>query len=431
MQRLLIGFPAALFGAVLLLGLGRYGLTQSHALYVAFVLLVPATACVLWLPARVGRNTTIAIALCGAVLLLEVALRPTDAARGFVVASLGWMSLVLALQWASAGRRSRWLFFFLVLLGLVEALFGLSQALGGVDRIFAYERKLGQIASGTFINRNHFAGFANMGLGLTLGWLYTGFARGRGRGEHRSETLAWSWLLIMTSAFIGLAVLLSRSRGGTLSMLGMIAFVFLMLFLELRRGRTRHGRNRRGLPAAAVVVLVLTIVGLAAVVGVSGLFDRFAESDTLSRPQIYRDTLRLIADHPLTGVGPGRYVWEFRPYQTATIGLWFNHAHNDYLETAAEWGIPLAVLFWGFVFRRLYGVSRLFLVADDPWHRGASLGCAAALVAILLHGMVDFNLHIPANLMVFAAILGLGWSLELEVRDMPLASVLPGPGTAE
>ncbi len=426
MKRLLIVLPAILFGGVLMLGLGRYGLTQDHALYVAFALLVPATACWLWLPPAVGRPALAALAICGGVLLLQVALRPTDAARGFAVASLGWMSLVLSLQWSAKSRRCRWLFFFLVFLGLMEALGGLSQALGGIDRIFSYQRGLGQIASGTFINRNHFAGFANMGLGLTLGWLYTGFARGRRRREHRSETLAWSWLLIMTSAFIGLAVLLSRSRGGTLSMLGMLAFVFAMLILQLRRGG-----SGRGLPAAAVVVLVVTIVALAAVVGVGGLFDRFTGSDALSRPQIYRDTLRLIADHPLTGVGPGRYVWEFRPYQTSSVALWFNHAHNDYLETAAEWGIPLALCFWAFVFRRLHGVSRLFLTADDPWHRGASLGCAAALVAILLHGMVDFNLHIPANLMVFAAILGLGWSLELEVRRMPLAPVLTGPGASE
>lgn len=421
MNRLLLVLSAVLFGGVLLLGLGRYGLTQDQALYVAFALLVPATVCALWLPTILDRGTLVALGVCGALLLLQVALRPTDAARGFTVAALGWMSLVLALQWSATRRRGRWLFFLLVLLGLAEALFGLGQALGGVDQIFTYQRKLGQIASGTFINRNHFAGFANMGLGLTLGWLYAGFAGSR--RQHRSETLAWGWLLIMTSAFIGLAVLLSRSRGGTLSMLGMLAFVFAMLWLQLRR---RSGS--RGLPAAAIVILVVTMVLLASLVGVGGVFERFTEGDNLSRPQIYRDTLRMIADHPLTGVGPGRYVWEFRPYQTASVALWFNHAHNDYLETAAEWGIPLALLFWVFVLRRFCGVCRVFLVADDPWQRGASLGCAAALTAILIHSLVDFNLHIPANLMVFATILGLGWSLELEVRNAPLATILAGPG---
>jgi O-antigen ligase len=424
MKRLPFVLSAVLFAAVLLLALGRYGLTQDQALYVAVGLLVPACICALWLPSVLDRASLVALAVCGALLLLQVALRPTDEARGFTVAALGWMSLVLAVQWGGQPQRGRWLFFLLVFLGLVEALVGLSQALGGVDRIFTYDRRLGPIASGTFINRNHFAGLANMGLGLTLGWLYTAFVGSRRRREHRSETLARSWLLILASAFIGLAVLLSRSRGGALSMVGMLGFVFVMLFLDLRRGR-----RVRGLPAAAIVVLSVAIVLLAALAGVGGLVDRFAEGDALSRPQIYRDTVELIADHPLTGVGPGRYVWEFRPYQTESIALWFNHAHNDYLETAAEWGIPLALLFWAFVLRRFYGLCRVFVATEDPWSRGASLGCAAALTAILIHSLVDFNLHIPANLMIFAAILGLGWTLELELKRTPLARVLAGPGS--
>ena len=62
--------------------------------------------------------------------------------------------------------------------------------------------------------------------------------------------------------------------------------------------------------------------------------------------------------------------------------------------------------------RRLYGAGRLFLTDEVLWRRGMALGCLAAGSAILIHSLIDFNLHIPANLMVFMTVLGISWSLE-------------------
>ncbi len=110
------------------------------------------------------------------------------------------------------------------------------------------------------------------------------------------------------------------------------------------------------------------------------------------------------------------YRWRFRPYQTVDVVRLYDHAHNDYLESAAEWGIPLALLAWGFVLWRFSRAVTIFLVSRDPERRGLALGCSAAIFSILTHSLVDFTLQLPALLMLFCAILGLAWSLDVRRR---------------
>jgi len=135
------------------------------------------------------------------------------------------------------------------------------------------------------------------------------------------------------------------------------------------------------------------------------------------RTTVYRDSVKLIADNPIFGVGPGMYEWRFRPYQTVDARLWFNRAHNDYLQSAAEWGIPMAVMFWGFVVWRFWRSIRVFFDSQDAWRGGIALGCAGGIFSILVHSLVDFNLQIPVNWMIFCMILGLSWSVETRNTD--------------
>jgi hypothetical protein len=92
--------------------------------------------------------------------------------------------------------------------------------------------------------------------------------------------------------------------------------------------------------------------------------------------------------------------------------------HNDYLETAVEWGVPVAVLFWIFVGWRCFAASRVFLETRNAWRGTVALASSAGIFSILVHSLVDFNLHIPASLMVFAMLLALaGWVGEAESRS--------------
>jgi tetratricopeptide (TPR) repeat protein len=122
---------------------------------------------------------------------------------------------------------------------------------------------------------------------------------------------------------------------------------------------------------------------------------------------IWHGTLTLIGDYPLLGTGLGTYVASFRRHKpTLDAGL-VEHTHNDYLELLAETGaagflIVAGGLGWCGWRTFTRGVAR-----HDPEIRGLVFGGLAGVVAMGVHSLVDFNLHIPANALTFAVILGL------------------------
>jgi len=392
----------ALLG-VLFLGLWHFGATEPFRRAELFLALAVLSLLAAATP-RLGspRLGVLLSGAAGVVLLAGTALASGLTLAGWMHAATGWMALFLSLRLASQGRRPvRVLVAGLILIGVLEAFYGLRQTMGD---------SLDHVATGTLVNRNHFAGMLNMVLALALGHLVVTVTRRR-RRERRSESVARAWLLVLGASILALAALLSQSRGGALSLAAMMVLVAVLA----RRGRRSGGRGR----SVAVAVLAVTVLALGLVFGLEEvLLDRFANvSSEGERGVLYRDTLKLVADHPLAGIGPGTYRFRFRPYQSTGLSVRFDHAHNDYLETAAEWGIPAALLFWGFVAWRFLAAARAALAERETWRRGLALGSAAAIFTILVHSMVDFNLQIPANLTLLAVVLGLAWSLELKAKD--------------
>ena len=154
------------------------------------------------------------------------------------------------------------------------------------------------------------------------------------------------------------------------------------------------------------LLLVIFLGGYGSLLGLDGVVNRFSMIDIsgLARLNIYKASLPLVYDHPLTGIGvdsykllSGVYLKEF-PENTL-----YDHAHNDYLEAVIELGLPMAGLFFVWIFlgvavsgKRL--LERRVLVQDE---QGAAIiiGTAAfcALLGFLVHGGVDFGWRLPAN----------------------------------
>lgn len=112
-----------------------------------------------------------------------------------------------------------------------------------------------------------------------------------------------------------------------------------------------------------------------------------------ARLHIYDATLKIIREQPLTGAGPGNFIYaltKWRPptatdVRSAQLHNFVNYAHNDYLQIASEAGVPAALLFSLFWFAVL-AASR---TSPSPL-----TGLRFGLVALLLHGLVDGNLTI-------------------------------------
>jgi O-antigen ligase len=280
----------------------------------------------------------------------------------------------------------RQLVWFLLSLGFVVSLFGIIQH-------FTFNGKLYWFVSlppgagpfGPFVDGDHFAGFVELIAPLGLALLLF-------RSWRREQV---TLLLLFTIVPIG-ALILSASRGGIICLTLEFA---LLIFLS-----RRHRIGRRQLLGAAAVVLVAGnfIVWL----GVSKAIERFEQltHEGISgelRVSIYQDTWRIILDHPWVGTGLGTLGTVYPRYASFYNGLTVDHAHNDYLELLAETGIVgglFGLSFFAFLCWRGLSVLKS---QRNPVVRATIAGSLTACAGLLLHSLVDFNLHIPSNSLIF------------------------------
>jgi O-antigen ligase len=275
---------------------------------------------------------------------------------------------------------------FLVALGSFVSLLAIVQYFTFNGKLYWF-RVLHQsvVPFGPFVNHNHFAGFVELISPPGLAMLLTGAVR-------RDKL---PLLVLLTVLPIG-ALALSASRGGITSFL----FEFVLLAFLVRK----KGEGSKKLLMAGGLALV---AGLLAIwLGLGWTVERFEHSTPgdLSRDRrvsIYRDTWRIVRDHPWTGTGLGTLETVFPHYESYYDGLVVDHAHNDYLELLADTGLIGGVCILGFVALLAWrGLSNL-RGASGPACRSLYAGAMVACAGLLLHSMVDFNLHIPSNAMLF------------------------------
>ncbi len=328
-----------------------------------------------------------------------------------LLAACGMFLLAFALAQREAVARQ----LFLALLAIVTAYaaFGLAQELVGW-RLSGSGVYRASVVS-TFVNRNHFATYAALGLVIALGLMLEPLLRGAAPREERlGARIARAITTIleerrhasMAAVVILLAVIGSASRGGALSLAGGCLFLLLLVFLI---GRTSRGAKL--LTAAGILGGGGLLVWLTGDV----LLDRFQvifATDTLGdadgRIRAWEMTLAAIAERPLLGYGHGAYQEMFFLLHEPELGRSgvYDHAHNDYLQAAAELGLPAAGALW-LALLLVWG-SCLTGVVRRRRRRVYPLVASTAGVVVALHALTDFSLLMPAVALTFAAILGIG-----------------------
>jgi O-antigen ligase len=325
------------------------------------------------------------------------------------------------------GRESRKrLALYLMGIGLFEAFYGLAEYLAGWRYIWNVPRRfyLGS-ATGTYVNHNHFAGLLEMILPLPLGLAFyhwqSSCRRHRRRTfrsllENLGEPAILKCLVLLLAATVLLvAIVFSLSRMGMISVLVSLGAMAAVVWT---------GRHRSPLPAALILLLLAGGVITAAWVGVGPVVEHFEQlpqneplaTGTEGRVALWKDSVKLIRAHPWTGVGLGCFEIAFTNVQSVRLTYVIDHAHNDYLEIAAELGLPCALLFFGGLFWIAVRTLQASLQARSSLTRSLALGSFAGTSALLMHSIADFNLYIPANSLVFAVVLGIGYAASLEAR---------------
>jgi O-antigen ligase len=317
---------------------------------------------------------------------------------------------------------------FLVGLGLFEAFYGLAQYLAGWQYIWNVPRRfyIGS-ATGTYVNHNHFAGLLEMILPLALGlsfYYWQSARRGSRRHTWRSTVanlgnpeIVKCFLFLLAAAILLLAIVFSFSRMGMISMLVSLGTMAAVVWIGKRRSR---------LPAALILLFITGGIAAAAWVGVGPVvehFEQLSENDPLAggegRVALWRDALALIREHPWTGVGLGCFEHAFTRVRSVQLTYVADHAHNDYLDAAAELGIPCAAILFGLFIWLVFRMLRASIRTRSSLTRSLALGSLGGTSALLVHSLADFNLHIPANALVFSVIMGLGCSMSSDANEGP------------
>jgi O-antigen ligase len=306
---------------------------------------------------------------------------------------------------------------FWIALGAFEAFYGLTEHLGGTHRIWWWENPSTGGVSGTFINRDHFAGYLEMTIVLAFGTLLALRMKTAERREDirlgwrvrlsrffTDERLAKSIPLAFTFILMGTALLLSLSRGATLALVTVLLPVIMLLLFK----RTTRWFGVVGLIFFVGVMLYSVPLGLAS------LLDRFGDlgEDLGSRQELWRDTWAMVKAFPLAGIGLATFEWVFPRFKAASFGgNVLTHAHNEWLEIWAETGfLGVALVFAGFCFYILSSIWT-WRKRRDRWVIWLAIGALVAVVIQAAYSLIEFHLRTQAVGMTLAGIMAWGWVL--------------------
>lgn len=411
-----------IYAAVLLLVLkqtrqGRINLPLPFwPLLFALLVVIQLIPLPLWLIMKLSALRSLGSVAGGPLagnITLSIYPHATLLALAKLVAYLG--AFLLAAYVFDSRKRKSALIQVLVLLGGFEAAYGMFQYLTGLQKIFAYTKVYDlSEATGTYINRNHFAGLLELTLPFVTASVFYSFqlwSQGRLGGASRRHSaertaaayrsLFYSFLLVI----MVLAVVFSRSRGGIAATFLSLGFVIVLTQLKSRRDKVW---------ASGVLLFLACVIGFGLWIGLGPVLARFDEGTSLGlggRILLWKDELNAIRDYRIVGAGLGTFGDGFRRYQTTLADSFVEHAHNDYLQSTFETGVlGVMTLFLPI----LYLLIRMIIsfMRDQRRYRGAvTLGCAGSVLALLLHSVTDFNLQISANALIFAVVLGIGYKV--------------------
>jgi len=304
---------------------------------------------------------------------------------------------------------------------VVQALFGVLQL--GVDArspLNFGNPWAAATASGTYVNKNHFAALMAMGLSMAVSlWaleLVPRYGRSHRHHGHREghtpeeparahprladRQLALNIVHAVAVLLLAVALLFSGSRAGIGA--GLFAFS-LASFALVWRPASLPARVAFGAAGAAALLF-------AAYIGLTPVLDRFAPDQLAlgyeGRMRISEAAVRAGLDFLPFGSGLGTFADVFRRYQVEGLPGFVDHAHNDYAELFLELGVAglaaAALLLIAYAARWAQLLRGWPLRSLGYLQVGAGLG----MMAMLIHGAFDFNFHIPANALYFSFLAG-------------------------
>ncbi len=340
---------------------------------------------------------------------------PGSIERGLSLASMErFTGLLLIVCYVSdLAQRPIWrirLWWTVGLTGTSIILFGLIERVARAPSIFWETGKVSDTFFATYLYHANAGAYINLVLPLIAGLA----VRGSG-SERKSPFIQAFWTGAGLIAVAGACVNFSRGAQFTT-----VIIVIVLVIWQLRRSRRKSSSARNRWPLyAGLAVVVLLPVGLLWQISTADRWAEIGKATADGRVFAARVTARMIPDAGVFGFGPGTFRIGFPFYITPdeklhspeASGFW-RYAHDDYLQTTAEWGWAGAGI-WAFFFGgglfmglRSYFRSRGVMASADRIFLFTSL---LALVGIAIHSLFDFPLQIASLQLYTSVYLGLVW----------------------
>jgi O-antigen ligase len=225
--------------------------------------------------------------------------------------------------------------------------------------------------------------------------------------------LSSNLIIFFSIILMAVAIIFSKSRSGIFVLIFtfILFFGFTALYFDIFKFRKKWIRNF--LTAAFLLIVFISLY-----VGIDATLERFSLDKILheQRPTYWANTMRIFSDYPLFGTGLGTFGALYPNLEGETGPIAIVHAHNDFLEYLSELGlIGFSLLLGGILWMAIVSFL-VWRTRRHPEVKGLALGGIVSLICILIHSITDFNLHIPANMLLFSVILSLTMVLSFYKR---------------
>lgn len=290
----------------------------------------------------------------------------------------------------------------LLVLAMALSIWALRQSLTGDDKVWHLVRPgYNYRGSGTFIYPNHYAGFVEMLFATGIAYVFLG-------NWSKWSRLFFGYCLL----WLVVGIYVSKSRAAWIATFG--ALLVLMPVLM---------RNRRQQILAFTMFVVLLCAGLFWELKTHKIANRLAgvlakdpTTGFHSRRALWTGTYQMWRDHAVWGGGPGHFDERFRAYRTRHFQSSAGHAHCDYLQVLADWGIVGAALLAVALLMFLWPLSKHWIkTVLDPAalntattnYFALTCGGFVGILALLAHSLVDYQWYAPGVMLTFIGLIAM------------------------
>lgn len=301
--------------------------------------------------------------------------------------------LAALLTYIDSAKRLNKIVLVIIVFGFAFAFFAILQSVLSPNKIYGIYEVSYATPYGSFVNKHNFAAFIEMCIAVPLGLMFVGAVQ-------KDKKL----LYITAIALMGIAIILSGSRGGLISLLAEIFFLILLT-------TKTKGYNQLIIKVGLAILLIATIVFGSMLIGGESSLTRMAETAasedfSTNRTHIWNVALNIIKNNLIFGTGYGSFGVAYTPYDSFNGLERVEQAHNDYLQVVSDAGI-IGLIIAGFFVFTLFRTGLRNAQTSIPFRRGVAVGALAGCFAILVHSLFDFVLHTTAIGLMFITLVAL------------------------